>query len=589
MKKYLAALLAFTILPFASYFNVNADQGNLEGYPEIPPLAEESGFQPAEASWTKNRQEPVSLDWFIAFDWYSGTFNPDVNLFDKDLRDATGITLNVSSGNVEKLNTLIASDSLPDIVTCRVRSAERLNMENNGLLAPLNELRDQYAPDFKPVPSMEEWYKNKDGNWYVFASYYFDLDNVKERNGILPSHIMNFARFDIMNQLGITAEDMQTKDGFVDALKKVKEANLDYNGTPIIPFMGNDVDALAEQFGLDREDENGDYLEPIKQKEYLEALLFLNRLYREGLMTEEVFTSDRNLVDQIVSSGQLFAGMPAYYVGKRGALWTIDKEALMGGIGLLKGDEGKTDYTLTPLPTGGWTATAISNNCKHKDRAIQLFSYMSQPDASLSFNGGAGWQGYEIKDHKMVIKDERKEELKKDPDGFALKYQGTGMDFFADQVYSSSYPSTDTDEFKEDTDKYYREWQENHLFDDKIFSDVQPDPGTDMAILAKKIEDYYAPVKSQIILASSEEEAIQLYEQAIAEMDAIGFEELIKFKNEKFHQNKERFGLKYAWPKNQKKFETKQNESENTTPESSNSESISSEDTTDTQESSEQK
>ena len=83
-------------------------------------------------SW-KIDTSPVELEWFVGYDWATHTFNPEANVFDKFTLEETGVTINWSSGNLEKLNVLISTDSLPDIVTYDVISTERLNMEDNGL------------------------------------------------------------------------------------------------------------------------------------------------------------------------------------------------------------------------------------------------------------------------------------------------------------------------------------------------------------------------------------------------------------------------------------------------------------------------
>ena len=69
----------------------------------------------------------------MGYDWASFTFDPANNEFDKWCLEETGVTISYSFGNQEKLNVLINTDSLPDIVTYDVVSTERLSMENGGL------------------------------------------------------------------------------------------------------------------------------------------------------------------------------------------------------------------------------------------------------------------------------------------------------------------------------------------------------------------------------------------------------------------------------------------------------------------------
>lgn len=51
-----------------------------------------------------------------------------------------------------------------------------------------------------------------------------------------------------------------------------------------------------------------------------------------------------------------------------------------------------------------------------------------------------------------------------------------------------------------------------------------------------------------MIMASSEEECEKLYQQAIDQIKSMGFDQLYEFQNEKFHKNKQKLGIDFAWP-----------------------------------------
>lgn len=520
------------------------------GKSDLPPVAAAEHFDESKADWAKHKNEPVELEWFVAYDWATANFDPAGNLFDKDLFDRTGVKIKWSIGDQQKLATLIATDALPDLVTYDMNSNERLTLEKDGKLLALDTLRDQYAPNYRPPKGMEDWYRAKDGHWYAHASYFYDIKEMKERGGYLVSHNMNFARFDIMKELGIKAEDMQTKDGFIDALKKFKDSGYKYKDLKMYPFVGNDVMTLAEQFGLDREDKDGHLLNPMRQPEYAEAYLYLNRIYREGLMSDEVFTMDKTQQQQLTGTGAVFAGFPHVFLLGKQQLYEQDHNALMGGIGYIKGDSGKAPI-VTPSPTGGWTGTMIPKKCKNPERAIQLFSYLNQADSHLARGLGFGWKGYELVDGKAKPQKERLEELAADPQAQNLKYNSTATDFFCDWVTVLQYQYIDPDNaYLQDQEHYTKTWAEGHMYDDKIFSNVQPEAGSDLAVVAQKLEDYFKPIGTEIIMAGSEEEAKSLLENAIKEMDGMGMKDLDAYKDQRFQENKKKMGVKFAWPRN---------------------------------------
>ena len=90
------------------------------------------------------------------------------------------------------------------------------------------------------------------------------------------------------------------------------------------------------------------------------------------------------------------------------------------------------------------------------------------------------------------------------------------------------------------------------LYDDKCFSDINPMAGTDLAAIKAAIDEYWKSAEPQIIMASDEAECEKLYNQAVEQMYSMGYEELYESQNEKFHKNKEKLGIEFAWPSLQK-------------------------------------
>ena len=57
---------------------------------------------------------------------------------------------------------------------------------------------------------------------------------------------------------------------------------------------------------------------------------------------------------------------------------------------------------------------------------------------------------------------------------------------------------------------------------------------------------------SVLIIARTPEEAKQVYQNAIDQMDHMGMDKLDAYKNERFQENKKKMGVEFAWPRNQK-------------------------------------
>lgn len=545
MKKTVSLTLVVLMLAALSACGENAGESKVVSEPADASSTPVTGAVDGP-SW-KQDTTPTTLEWFVGYDWAANTFDAVNNVTDKYISEETGVTIKWSYGDLEKLNMLITTNSLPDIVTYDVVSSERLIMENNGLLQPMDDLVKQYAPDMKVPQEMMDWYRNeKDGHWYAFASYYGDTSG--EGYQYLTNNLF-YARSDIMEQLGITKEEMQTKEGFVAALKKVKEAKIQYNGVTVEPFIGENVTFVAEQFGADREDAEGNMLNVMRQPEYLEALLFFNQLYNEGLMSDEVFTMDEALRRQKVASGAVFAGLDWTYLEGLEDLYHSDNNALMKYVGNIKGDAGKAPI-LSPSATGGWTGTMISKNCEAPERAIRLFALLTQDEMNLAYNyGGVG--GYDIVDGVAKIKPEVSAERDADPAAYKEKYI-TDAEYFLDWNIVAAYEEKENlNTFQIDQVEVAAEFA-NSCYNDKPFYNTLPEGGSDLAAKSAQIEEYWKQQYPQIVMAPNAEKATEVYQQMLEKMDVMGMKELDDYKNERFQKNKEKLGLTSAWPRNQK-------------------------------------
>ncbi len=487
---------------------------------------------------------PITIEWFVCYDWFGKTFSPDTNLADAKILEDTGITIEFTSGDLDKLNLLITTGDLPDVITMDITASQRLTLEDNGLLYPLDELSEKYAPDLNVPESMAEWYQNDDGHWYTLASYFTSDERCNsEFGGYRVTHNHNFVRTDLLEQIGGSMEDLQTKEGFLNTLRKVKEANLTYDGQTVTPFVGHYTPYLAQQFGMCLEDEDGNLVNEKRTPEFLEALLFYNTLYREGLMTDEEFTMDSSQLETKIASGAVFAatGVPTVQTARE-SLYSYDSDALMLYCGQMSGDSGEEPEVLS-VNSGGWTGTVITTNAEYPNRIIQLFSYLTTEEMTLDAQYGT--DTYDVVDGSVVMRDEVVEEYSENYESAYAKYN-LDMSFMVDWSIIQKYQEVPTDPLDEDELKMNTD-PEVQIIDDKCFTDIDPEANTDLAGIQTKIENYWEQIEPEIIMADSAEECVQKYEEAIAQMDSMGMEELDEYQNERFQENKEKLGLERAW------------------------------------------
>ena len=523
----------------------------------VPKPAEQTQNDPVQneenkdlPSWAQDTSD-CTVSWFFAYDWYGKKFNEKDNAFDQKLYEKTGVKIDIQTGDTDKLNMLIQTGKLPDIITLDANSTQRKLLEDQGMVLPLNPLRDEYAPDLAVPQSMIDWYTNKDGNWYSIASYYYGDDNIKDNKGFFETHNQNYVRDDILKQIGMTYDDLRTKEGFLNALRAVKEQNIQYNGQPVVPYMVLFADKadiqVAQQLGASQEDENGDFQSLYTTSQYREAMLLFNQMYREGLLTDASFTVDKSQLEQEVAAGRVFASTAKTNVSNaRNSLYAADNNALMLYAGQFTGDT--NDKIMVPANNNmGWTATMINKNAKNPERIIRMFAYLNTQEAVLDNEWGT--DAWTLDENNCVVRDPAVQALSEsNPTEYTAKYAG-------DMGWTSDYTiiqGTAPQNGGVWTDDVYLMTHDDRIviYDDKSFADVAPEAGSDEAAIQARVNEYKQQALGRIITAPTAEACEKELDNALAQMEKLGLSQLIEYQNGLFQQNKQKLGLTFAYPGN---------------------------------------
>ena len=225
----------------------------------------------------------------------------------------TGISFNVEiQSNSEQLATYVASGSLPDAVFV-YGSANIDLMENYDVCYAWDELIDQYAPEMWDLIDATDvkMATKDDGHFYTLYTHvrnqeYWDDPTQGVSYG---ENVISF-RQDVMEELG--NPEINSVDDFYAVLKAAKELHPemiaylqpDFNGTYIARCFGVDYDGGQ---GATTIDADGNaiwvYSEESTLTPYLE---FMNKLYREGLLSQEGLTYDQEQAKAAILAGNVF-------------------------------------------------------------------------------------------------------------------------------------------------------------------------------------------------------------------------------------------------------------------------------------------
>ncbi|MDF2673985.1 MAG: extracellular solute-binding protein [Clostridiales bacterium] len=200
-------------------------------------------------------------------------------------------------GFTEKKNLLFASSELPDaFIRSFLSTDEMTKYGQNGALIPLEGLIDKYAPNLKKLltqyPEAEKSLLSPDGHIYALPGvvtlnaartpkYWIKKSWLEKTNNKIPTTI----------------------DELTDVLKAFRDTDLNGNGKKDeIPMsngnIGDLINILAGSWGMGVQMGFNVNIVDSKVKiwftddRFKEELTFLNKLYKEKLIDQEIFTQD---------------------------------------------------------------------------------------------------------------------------------------------------------------------------------------------------------------------------------------------------------------------------------------------------------
>ncbi|KRF03330.1 hypothetical protein ASG89_23075 [Paenibacillus sp. Soil766] len=501
----------------------------------------------ASASAKPDDKTPIKVTWFVADESYKKTWDPVNNLLDKMITEDTGISIEFTSGNNDKLSALIASGDIPDMITVDKTAPQRGVLEKSGLVSPLDELIIKYEPTFNVPKSMQDWFRNPDGHFYGYANYFWAKENVKPGDTLYSNQGL-YARKDIMDQLGIKPEDFSTKEGLVTALRKVKDSKTKYNGFDVTPAYFESW-VISSFFGAPREDEQGNLVDRERTPESLEAYQFLNRLYREGLMPEDSQTLNQAQLTEKVNNGAVFA--LSNKVIKRDALYAKDPNAIFVAVGPVRGEKGKQPV-VDPVAASGWTLTMVSSKAKHQDRIIKLMKYLSAEEMNLVVTYGPKGIAWDYDANgKVKLSDEFIKARSEDANKAKLKYGNGSLNWLISYMpVQRTLPVNGVLETEGTKANIYFG---KYTYDALAFENISPIGGSEEAGINAKREEVRVKTRAKMILAKSPEDVEKFYKEGIDQEEKLGSQKLYDYQNKKFQEAKKALGVQFVWPANIKK------------------------------------
>ncbi len=564
MKRKIRILCTILTVVFSVAFMSGCTSGDVEEV--LTDVSTEEATEP-QNSWEID-QSPFDVEWYVGlslFQWKWDSEKTDVHMVHKENTGLNNVIFHVPISDAnEELNTMIASGTLPDVITLvdsAGMGAEQIDSIKKGeLVYDLKELSEKYAPDFikNIAPSFLNWHGDESGKFYAFVNLVQPPESMTTEIGELFNvDYMMLMRQDMADQLNIKGEDFNTQDKMVESLKKVKAANLKKNGVNVelITYSGavvyESIAGIAQFFGLSDEDEEGNYVIPIKNPKYLEMLMFLNRLYREGILTQKNLLAKTDDINQLIRTGNVFMmfgeASPDLFANsmKKSYAETEDKERYVA-VEPVRSSDGSMPWQAIDTMKG-YTHTFISKSTKIPDRLIRLFDYLHNEETMIMDQYGIDGVHYDMDNGKVKFRDEVISLMQEDRRLTNYYYGFPDIMFFFRDSYMNKYKTKSIkleDIMLNDFKKVYNKY----LYTADPLSEVGAKAGTPYAVTASKIRIEVNSKLINLITADSEEKCVQLYNEILKKIEELDYNDLYEHLNTQFKAAKQKMGVNVIYP-----------------------------------------
>ncbi len=359
------------------------------------------------------QQDYADISWYSDIDvWKPPVWDTTEGTITGDISKKLGvqIELEIPDKNADnQLKWMLINDELPDVISVVDETTEN-QLATSGKVWRIDEFFEKYKPDSHFLKTYPEDIKQvavkRNGGWYAIASHIISEDACKEWKPSEQYWIDRRLYGDnseiiwnrkLLDQLGISIEEVHTEEGIYAALEKAKKADITVNGEAVIPFLLDGKDyyetafrLLMESFGAEYINDKSEYTDCVLQPETKDALKFLNTIYLNGYMNASDFTLESAQVKELCNSGRVLC-----FVGNIADLAATEDE--WASAGAVLSSSGKHPvHGKNNAATAGWIKTFISKDCKNPEKVAEWIDYMTS-DEGMQF----WFFGYEGSDYTV--------------------------------------------------------------------------------------------------------------------------------------------------------------------------------------------
>jgi len=463
----------------------------------------------------------------------------------KWLIEKTGVTLQaeiISGDAKQKYNLLLAAKDYPDLMGYPGDDMVAKFAEA-GALVQLDKYLDRY-PDIRQQ-FQEAWgvfTSLDDGHIYALPTWY---------NGKFIASIGTDIRHDVMKQYFPDRADVKavfTLDEIYKMLTDYKSKNpktpggkafIGWTNTPGQLMAMRQIWNNSQRFySPDGKTVSMYMFNPHE----IDTIRFLNKMYNGGTLDPDMFLNTNDQANTKLANGSciIVNFHQATYSPVNAEMYNSDNNKYMAYYRVVAyKDEPNGYYAHSPY---GGAGTVVMTACKDLPRLLSFINYTCDKYVNFYLCNGLPGTFYDVVGNKVVVKEDA---LKATSDLWArfrmvggYKYVGwlrEGIDTRLGSFWKENVPVGSLIHYSWDAALDY---SQNHRYFNWVDRSEFTDPGYNMGIavssdstegiIATKIDDIYNNAFAKAVMAANEGEAVSIYNKAIADIRAAGYDNYMK-------------------------------------------------------------
>lgn len=541
-KIYSAIILIIVLLSVTACFAAPPSLKPSEPQPLSSPGSSSANWSASsdELSW-KQDTSPFTFTQYFYGNWATHYRWKDQYVM-RLITDKTGVHINrklAEGSDDDYLNLMIATEDLPDSLMLDWNHPAVAKLIDQGLLYSMNELIDQYAPEFWDMldPEMVQ-YHSIDGKLWYLPNFYEPKERLESGKPIVSIRPL-FIRSDIYAAL--ESPKIETTEDLKLVLQRIKlrfpqlqPLALDFFDVAKNGFAGSlSMDYFIYSFSpylLEEriDDEQQKVLYPMRNEGFIDAFRYVNLLYREGLfdsrflITKQEQYEDGMYRAEYAVASQFLNGMYASF--NPTIAYKLGEDKIYELLDGLSADGKLPRYPASRLL--GWQGLFITKKARDPQRIIRFAEYAWSDEGQMDARYGKQGETYELIDGLPQYMPEVRDLMVSDISAFRKKY---GLD--SSTLLWRAGSIWDTAELRDmilfRTDEYNAAMKLSRFnYDDYSLGmgNLEPDGSTPEGVINTKIKEVWNKAIPHLIMAASDAEFDKMYKEFIEQIDSIGAE-----------------------------------------------------------------